>query len=62
MSKPSKRAGAPDWQLLLSDEPAIRRMTDRLMAGYSLETGGIPLGTWEEGRVLCEDLIRAATG
>jgi len=61
MSKPSEHAGAPDWNQLLEDEGAIRRMTDRLMESYSLEGGGgIPLGTWEEARVLVRDLIQAA--
>ena len=61
MSKPSKRAGAPDWKQLLEDDAAIRRMTDRLMRSYLPEIGGIPLGTLEEAREFVISLVQAAT-
>jgi hypothetical protein len=53
-------AGAPDWSVLLTDEAAIDRMTSRLLAEISLESGAVDIaGPWE-ARAFVKALILAA--
>lgn len=60
MSKTLKPAGAPEWDVLLTDDAALCRMADYLMAAYSHEIGGIPIGSREEARWFVRMMVRGA--